>query len=204
MQDFVIDFLNRYGYWGIGILLAAETVFPPIPSEIVLTFGGFATTYSQMNIWGVIGSATVGSLAGAVILYFLGRVVFIGYTAKEHDGKITRFLRLKPGDLERAEKWFEKRGYLAVFVCRFIPIARSLISIPAGMANMKMGMFVFLTVVGASIWNTVLVWLGAWAGASWETIVREMGIYSLIAILLMGLAAIAFTIKFYRSRIKTR
>jgi len=204
MQDFVIDFLNQYGYLGIGILIAAETVFPPIPSEIVLTFGGFATTYSNMNVWGVIGSATVGSLVGAMILYLLGRLVFIQYAAKEHDGKITRFLRLKPGDLERAEKWFDRRGYAAVFVCRFIPIARSLISIPAGMADMKMGMFVLLTAVGTTIWNTVLVWLGVWAGASWENIVKEMGIYSLIAIMIMGLAAFVFAVKFYRHRIKTR
>ncbi len=202
MQDFVINFLNQYGYFGIGFLLALETVFPPIPSEIVLTFGGFATTYSEMNIWMVILSATIGSVIGAIILYFIGRLIFIEYSHKEHNGRISELLHLKPGDIAKAERWFEKRGYLAVFLCRFVPIARSLISIPAGTANMKFGMFLLLTTIGTAIWNTILVWLGALAGASWENIVRDMGAYSITAVVIMGVLTVVFAIKFYLSRIK--
>ena len=106
MQDIMINIMNQFGYLGIALLIAIENIFPPIPSEVILTFGGFMTTISDMKIWGVILSATIGSVLGAVVLYSLGR--WLNPQRLEHwlDGRFGRILHLKKEDVQRAGKWF--------------------------------------------------------------------------------------------------
>ena len=135
MQDWIIQMMDQFGYWGIGGLIAIENIFPPIPSEVILTFGGFMTTYTSLNVWLVILAATLGSLVGAIILYGIGRIISPKRLEKILAGRLGKILRLKPEDIGKAEAWFQKRGKLTVFFCRFIPIVRSLISLPAGMAK---------------------------------------------------------------------
>lgn len=200
MQQWIIDAMNRYGYFGIALLIAVENVFPPIPSEVILTFGGFMTTYSDLNIWLTILVATVGAVAGALILYGVGRLISRERLERWLSGRLGRILRLKPEDLHKADQWFGRRGKRTVFFCRFIPIVRSLISIPAGMAKMNLGIFLLLTAVGTGIWNMALVWLGALAGASWNKIAAYMGIYSKVALLLFVLALAVFAFVFYKKR----
>lgn len=182
-----------FGYIGIFLLIMVENLFPPIPSEIILTFGGFMTTVSSLNVVMVIIVATLGSVVGAILLYKVA-----SYFGKERLTKIVlkygRILRLKESDIERAESFFLKYGSWAVFLCRMIPLIRSLISIPAGMTKMKMSRFLVLTTAGSLLWNTVLIGLGALLGESWNEIVVFMDsfstiIYSIIAgLLIVGLA----------------
>lgn len=202
MQEFIIGFLNQHGYFGVGLLMAIENIFPPIPSEIILTFSGFMTTKSSMKIWGVILSATIGSLVGALLLYLIGKMVPIEYLKKLLDGKVGRSLRLRPNDIRKAGGWFAKRGNITVFFCRFVPIVRSLISIPAGTANMNLGMFLLLTTLGTAMWNTLLVWLGVFAGESWGKIVSIVGVYSTFAIAVMGIVVLFFMVIFFKRRFK--
>ncbi|EKL6481233.1 DedA family protein [Listeria monocytogenes] len=190
-----------FGYIGIFILIMVENLFPPIPSEIILTFGGFMTTVTSLNVVMVIIVATLGSVVGAILLYKVA-----SYFGKERLTKIVlkygRILRLKESDIERAENFFLKYGSWAVFLCRMIPLIRSLISIPAGMTKMKMSKFLILTTAGSLLWNTVLIGLGAMLGESWSEIVVFMDsfstiIYSIIAILVV--VGLGF---FFRARFK--
>lgn len=199
MQEWIIQIMNQFGYIGIALLIAIENIFPPIPSEVILTFGGFMTTYTSMNVWLVALFATIGSVIGAIVLYGIGRLLTPQRLAWIID-KWGRILRIKKQDIKKAEKWFNRRGSLTVFFCRFIPIVRSLISIPAGMAHMNIGKFLLYTTLGTSIWNIVLVYLGAYAGANWECILKYMNTYSNIAVAVLAVVGIVFVIWFIKKR----
>lgn len=200
MQDWIIQIINQFGYVGILLLIAVENIFPPIPSEVILTFGGFMTTYTTMNIWGVILFATAGSVLGAIVLYGIGRWFTPKRLEQWLDSKWGKILHFKKDDVSKATNWFSKRGKSTVFFCRFIPIVRSLISIPAGIARMNIVNFLILTTVGTFIWNVVLVYLGAFTGASWEKIVGYMDTYSMIAVYAIVIIAAIAVIVFYKKR----
>ncbi|ALU82285.1 TPA: DedA family protein [Listeria monocytogenes] len=201
METWITSIMADFGYIGIFVLIMVENLFPPIPSEIILTFGGFMTTVTSLNVVMVIIVATLGSVVGAILLYKVA-----SYFGKERLTKIVlkygRILRLKESDIERAENFFLKYGSWAVFLCRMIPLIRSLISIPAGMTKMKMSRFLILTTAGSLLWNTVLIGLGAMLGESWSEIVVFMDsfstiIYSIIVILVV--VGLGF---FFRARFK--
>lgn len=204
MQALIITMMNKFGYLGILLLIAIENVFPPIPSEVILGFGGFMTTYTKLNIIGVIIFATLGSLIGAIILYLIGGILNRERLAKIVRGKIGKILFLKEEDIEKAYTWFDKRGYKTVFFCRFVPIVRSLISIPAGMSEMKMPKFLTYTLVGSLIWNTVLVVIGSLLGDNWEKLVLVMDEYSTIALILIIILFVVLVFMFYKNKIKSK
>lgn len=202
MENWITEIMSQYGYLGIFLLIMLENIFPPIPSEVILTFGGYMTTQSDMTAMGVILVSTAGSVAGAVILYGLGLQLDVKRLEKIVD-RYGRVLRLTRKDIHKADSWFDKYGIWTVLFCRLIPLIRSLISIPAGMSNMKFGLFLLFTTVGTLIWNTILVSVGAAVGDNWESIVGVMDVYSNIAyvvIVLVGLAAIWGYIQFRKKR----
>lgn len=199
METWITDVMNQFGYAGIFFLIALENVFPPIPSEVILTFGGFMTTQSELSVTGVVIASTAGSLAGAIVLYGVGRLLHVERLEAIVD-KYGRILRLKKQDIRKADEWFRKYGVWTVLFCRLVPLVRSLISIPAGSTRMNAGLFVLLTLIGSLIWNIILINVGAAVGASWETIVGYMDVYSNIvyAGLALGVAVVAFL--FFRQR----
>lgn len=178
MEDFIINIIDKFGYTGIASLIGIENVFPPIPSEVILTFAGFATTISSITVIGAIIAATIGSVIGAIILYYIGRFLSEERLDRIVEGKLGRILGLKKSHIKKAFTWFDRKGTFAVFFGRFIPIVRSMVSIPAGMAKMAIGPFLSLTILGSLIWNTVLIYLGCMAGASWSKIAGYFGDYS--------------------------
>jgi len=195
VQEIMLNVINRFGYAGVFLLIMVENIFPPIPSEVILTFGGFMTTYTDMNVWIVILVATLGSAMGAVVLYLVGRLLSAAHLERLFEGRIGRLLHLKISDVNRAEAWFTKHGSKAIFFCRFVPIVRSLISVPAGMAKAKMAPFLLFTVAGTFIWNTVLIFLGRVAGDAWESMAHYVDTYSMIAlaalvIVVLGIGAV--------------
>ncbi|KAB7704090.1 DedA family protein [Bacillus aerolatus] len=190
MQNWITDIIEQFGYAGIFIMIALENVFPPIPSEVILTFGGMMTTFSNLTVTGVILSATAGSLVGAAILYKIGNLLDIERLEKIVD-RWGYILRLKREDIYKANRWFDRYGYWTVLVCRIIPLIRSLISVPAGMSRMKFWVFLLFTTIGTLIWNIVLVSVGAAFGESWEDIVHFMDIYSNIIYVLIGFGLVA-------------
>jgi membrane protein DedA with SNARE-associated domain len=203
MENWLTDFINEYGYFGIVLLIFLENVFPPIPSEVILTFGGFMTTTSNLSIVGVVFFSTVGSVIGAIVLYAIGLQLDVERLEKIVD-KWGRILRVTKKDIHRADEWFDKYGPWTVFFCRFVPLIRSLISIPAGMSNMNFGLFLLLTACGTLIWNSVLVYLGATVGESWESIVVKMEIYSRVIYIVLLLLMISLVVLFVSKRIKRR
>jgi membrane protein DedA with SNARE-associated domain len=199
MQEWIINIMNQYGYLGIALLIAIENIFPPIPSELILTFGGFMTTYTSMNIWMVALFATIGSVVGAIVLYGAGQLLPME-KLEWITGKWGHVLGLRREDVKRSENWFIRRGASSIFFCRFVPLVRSLISIPAGMARMRRGKFLLYTAFGTAIWNVALVCLGAFAGAGWGRINKYMDIYLCIALVIMIIVGIVFVIWFMEKR----
>lgn len=187
MQDWIVTFMEAHGYTGVFLMILLENVFPPIPSELILTFGGFMTTKARLTIPLVILFATAGSVAGAALLYAIGRIFSID-RLEQGVARWGHLLRLKPGDLTKASRRFEKHGYRAIFFCRMIPLIRSLISIPAGMARMNFLFFLIYTAAGTLIWNTLLVVLGAAFGTSWDKVVEWMDLYAHLTYVGIGVA----------------
>jgi membrane protein DedA with SNARE-associated domain len=194
--------MEQFGYFGVAFLIMIENLFPPIPSEVILTFGGFMTTTTELNIPLMIVAATIGAVVGAAILYGVGTLLDVERLDKIVD-KYGNILRITHADIHKADSWFDRYGFWTVFFCRFVPLIRSLISLPAGMANMNFGLFLLFTTIGTVIWNTVLIYLGAAVGSQWETIVHYMDIYSNIAYVIIGLVGIAVIIWYIRKRKQT-
>ena len=200
MQAAIISIMNKFGYFGVFFLIAIENIFPPIPSEVILLFGGFMTTYSKINILGVIIASTLGSLVGALILYYIGKILNKDRLKKIVKGKIGKVLRLKAKDIDKADEWFDTKGNKTVFFCRFVPILRSLISIPAGMSEMSMPKFLLYTTVGSAIWNTALTIAGSIVGDKWETIVDIFDKYSHITLIVLIILFVGAIIYYFKKR----
>lgn len=170
MIQFVQSLIERIGYIGVALLTAVENIFPPIPSEIVIPFAGFAAKRGEsLTLVGVTLAGTVGSLVGAVVLYY------VGYAWGEE--RIKRFvdrhgawLGLDGEDIVRADEWFRRYGMWAVLVCRVIPGLRSLISVPAGIARMNLPVFLLWTTLGTLIWTALLAVIGYALGQSYQQI----------------------------------
>ena len=204
MENFVIGIMNKFGYLGIFLLILLENLFPPIPSEVILTFGGFMTISTSMNIFGVILVSTIGSLLGAIILYYLGKILNKERINKIIKSKYGKLLRIKSKDIEMADKWFDTKGRKTVFFCRFIPVVRSLISIPAGMSEMPLPQFTIYTFFGSLIWNTVLILIGAIAGDKKDYILSLLDDVSNIVLIALIVIFIVLIYKFYNTRIKKK
>ena len=199
MQNWIIDTMESFGYLGIFLLIALENIFPPIPSEVILTFGGFMTTHSDLTKVGVIFFSTLGSVFGAIILFGIGTLLDVKKLEKIVD-RWGHILRLTKKDIHKADAWFDKFGVWTVFFCRLIPLIRSLISIPAGMSRMNFWIFLLFTTLGSLIWNTILVYVGASVGASWEKIVEYMDVYSTVIYAILALGLIIFILLFIKKR----
>lgn len=198
MQNMIVNFIDQFGYLGVFFLITLENIFPPIPSEVVLTFSGFMTLHSTMALPQVTLIATLGSVVGAVVLYTVGRLLSVERLERLIAGKAGTMLRLKQSDLKKAEHWFVKHGKSTLFFCRFIPIVRSLISIPAGTTRIPMGQFLLLTTAGTLIWNSVLVLLGLYAGKAWQQIAGYVDIFAQLTLIVLSLVcavAVAYFIK---------
>lgn len=199
MEVWISDWLSQFGYLGVFLLILIENIFPPIPSEVILTLGGFMTTTTSMTKLGIIIASTSGSVVGAAILYWIGTLLDVERLEKivKKYGKI---LRLTNKDIHKADAWFDKYGVWAVFFGRLVPLIRSLISIPAGMSNMKFWLFLWFTTLGTLIWNTVLVSIGAQVGENWNEIVGYVDIYSNIVYIILAVIVIAFLYWYLKKR----
>ena len=204
MEDWILGFISDFGYLGVFLLIMIENIFPPIPSEVILTFSGFATTTTELTKFGVIVASTAGSVAGAFILYWIG--TFLDTERLEIIiKKYGKLLQLKMDDIHKTVNWFNKYGIWTVLFCRVIPLLRSLISLPAGMAKMNFPLFAFFTTIGTLTWNTILVNVGASVGENWESIVNRMdsfsnAVYALIVI--TGLVVFVLYMRFRNKRKK--
>ena len=202
MDAWITSLIDQFGYLAIALLIALENIFPPLPSEVILTMSGFMATKTSLTVAGTVISATLGSLIGALVLYALGRQLTVQRLGALLKRRPFQLLGFKTDDAYRAVRWFNRHGTSGIFYGRCIPVVRSLISIPAGIAKTPLGKVCLLTAIGSALWNTVLVGLGAWVGNSWATIVRIFDDYTTVAVIIMALVGCYLAYRWYLTRIK--
>ena len=159
MAEWVLSVIRGGGYAGLAALAAIECLFPPIPSELIFPLAGYLAQQGQLTIAGCIVAGAVGNTIGSVPLYLLGRRVGrkrVESFVERHG----RWASITPDELQRTQRWFDCHGGAAVLLAHLVPGLRSLIALPAGIAEMPLWRFVLFTLVGAAIWTAALVWLG--------------------------------------------
>ena len=166
LAGLVTDIIAALGPIGVGVLVALETVFPPIPSELILPLSGYLASRGRMSLAAVVIGATLGSLAGALALYWAGAA--LGQKRLRRLAERTPLVEVD--DLERAEGWFDRHGGLAVLIGRVVPVVRSLVSVPAGVERMPLWRFILYTIIGSGVYNLVLIGLGYVLGSRWKTV----------------------------------
>lgn len=184
------DFMVTLGPLGVAILVAIETFFPPIPSEIILPLAGFVVSLGYYSVPVMIVAATLGGVLGGWGLYWLGR----GFGSERVVAVLTRLPLVKPEEFAQAEDWFRRHGQWAVFFGRMVPIVRSLISLPAGVARMPQLRFLAFTTLGTLIWNTLLISLGFAAGENWEQVSLFISTYSNMIAVVLVLVVVAYVV----------
>ena len=196
LDSTVEDLVRQYGYPALAGVILVENLFPPIPSEVVLPLAGYQVSRGVLGFgWSVV-AATIGSVVGALLLYWLGRRG--GRPAVLRFGRV---LRVNEDDLDRGDAWMERRGSWAVFLGRMVPGLRSLVSIPAGVLCMPLLKFTVLTTLGSAIWNAALIGAGVALGSAYE---RLSGPISIAALVVLGVAAIAAFVFIRRYRRRRR
>jgi membrane protein DedA with SNARE-associated domain len=159
MFDWIVNLVSQTGYAGIAVLMLAENVFPPVPSELIMPLAGFAAARGELGFFGVVLAGTAGSLVGALFWYEIGRRVGVE-RLRRWTGRHGRWLTMSPDELDRAIDWFRRHAGRSVLLGRLVPAVRTLISVPAGVAGMKLPVFLAWTSVGTAIWTTFLAGMG--------------------------------------------
>lgn len=185
-SDWILDLIERGGYLAVAFLMLAENVFPPIPSEVVMPVAGIAAERGEMSIALVIVFGTIGAVVGQLIWFYLG--LWIGEdrlkTLARHHG---RWITVAPRDIDRADDWFDRHGHKAVFFGRMVPGIRTLISLPAGLSEMRLATFLLYSTLGSGIWTGLLAWAGYALGEQSEDVTRYISpIANIVVISILG------------------
>jgi membrane protein DedA with SNARE-associated domain len=192
--EWVENIMNSLGYIGIALLMFLENIFPPIPSELIMPLAGFTSTRGELSFIGVIVAGVVGSVVGQLPLYYLGRWVGEERLNKWAD-KYGTWLTVSSKDIDKAKHWFNRHGHKAVFFARLVPGVRTLISIPAGFANMHVAMFLLYSTLGMGIWATVLAFLGRLLGENYQKVDQYLGLVSYVVLGLLVIGGIIWVVK---------
>lgn len=159
MTDWIIQTISELGYLGIFLVMLAESIFPPIPSELIIPFAGFAAANGDLNLFGVLATATVGAVVGMLPWYYAGRIFGLERVRYLAD-RFGRVMAFNADEIDIAVTWFRRYGPLIVLFGRLIPLIRTLISIPAGLSRMSLPMFLAASTTGALVWNSILTLAG--------------------------------------------
>lgn len=193
LSTFFVSIISATGYLGIFVLMMLESMVAPVPSELVMPFAGFLVADGKFSLWLVIIVSSLASITGSLVSY---AVAFFG--EKELIHKFGRFVFLDKDELDWTQRWFEKRGSITILISRFIPVIRHLISIPAGLARMDLKRFIAFTAVGATAWNTFLLWVGMQLRERWELVKQYSKPLDIIVIILVAAAAVYLIYKHWR------
>jgi membrane protein DedA with SNARE-associated domain len=192
-QDWLLPLLRDHGLLIVFLTMVAESACIPIPSEIVVPYGGFLAATGNTQLWAVIVVATLANVVGSAIAYGVGR-----YGGRTLFLKYGRYVLVQKHHLDKADSWFERRGELTVFFTRMMPGIRTFISLPAGIAKMPVGKFFFYSLLGSIPWNAALAYLGYAAGkaaggqeADWDKLQEQFGRYNHIFYIVLGVIAVA-------------
>jgi membrane protein DedA with SNARE-associated domain len=169
LTNWAKDFVESAGYIGVFLMIVLENVFPPIPSEAILPLAGFLAGEGRFWLPTVIIAATLGAVAGALILYYVAYAIG-DQRVRWLINRYGKWFAVSEKDLDTANDWFDRHGGTAVLICRLVPIVRSLVSLPAGLRRMPLHSFILYTAIGSGLWNTILIVAGWWLGDNWEDV----------------------------------
>ncbi len=169
MFDWISGIVEQVGYVGIALLMFAENVFPPIPSELIMPLAGFTAATGPMNFWGVLIAGIVGSLAGAALWYWIGLKVG-PERIRRLAARYGRWLTVSPDEFDQAQQWFDRHGGAAVLIGRLVPTVRTFISVPAGLVPMPFGRFLAYSALGTSLWTALLTGAGYLLESQYERV----------------------------------
>jgi membrane protein DedA with SNARE-associated domain len=191
VADWVFSIVDRLGEVGVGLLIFLENIVPPVPSEVILPLAGFRARTGALNVWLVWPAATAGSVLGALVLYGVG--AWLGYDRLHALAGRRWFILTSQSDLDRGERIFERHGGKMVLLGRCVPLVRSVVSIPAGIAKMPLPRFLTLTAIGSGVWNALFIGLGWILGDQWGRVQGWLGpvSYVVIGLFVVGLAWLA-------------
>jgi membrane protein DedA with SNARE-associated domain len=199
MAQWIEQFIRSGGYWALALITFIENVFPPIPSEVIIPLGGYLAVQGKLTLWGVVLAGTVGSILGAIVLYYVGKFL----NQQRVEAWVERhgqWLLLNTSDVTDAFGWFDKHGSAAVFFCRMIPGLRSLISVPAGASGMHLGKFLLYSTAGTALWTLGLSLVGMWLGQQYE---EASGVLQWLNYIVIGMIVISI-ISWYIKRRNSR
>jgi membrane protein DedA with SNARE-associated domain len=192
----VVDLMEALGAPGVGLAIALENLFPPLPSEVFLPLAGFAASRGDLSLVAAIVWTTIGSVVGALALYGLGAALGRNRLRAIAD----RMPLVDVGDIDKAEAWFARHGPKAVFFGRMVPLVRSMISVPAGVERMSLPLFLALTAAGSLIWNSIFVVSGYLLGENWHVVEGYAGILSKAVLVAVAVAVVVFVVLRIRRR----
>lgn len=184
LASYFMYIIEQMGYVGAGFLMALESMVAPVPSELVMPFVGFLVHEGKFSVPLAVFATSMGSLIGSLVSYYMGY-----WGGRPLVFKVGRYLLLNKEHLDWTERWFAEKGTWTIFVSRFVPVVRHLISIPAGLGRMKLLPFCIYTVIGATIWNSFLLWCGYVLRQNWTLVQKyshELDIVVVIGIVIVG------------------
>ena len=196
LATYLVALINTAGYWGILLLMTLESMVFPVPSEAVMPPAGLLVAQGQFDFVFVIIIATLGSLIGSTLSYLIGK-----YGGRPLIDKYGKYVLLNHEDLNKSDSFFKKYGDITIFVSRFIPVIRHLISIPAGIGQMKFWKFTIYTVIGAGLWNSFLLYIGwRWGQLGWDILMEYSRVFDIIVIAILILLIIWFIKKHLKNK----
>jgi membrane protein DedA with SNARE-associated domain len=195
LGDIAINWINSIGYWGILLGMVLESACIPIPSEVIMPFGGYLVSTGHLNIIGVILIGTLGNIIGSFISYAIGL-----WGGKRFIDRFGKYVFLSKKHLESAEKWFDKRGEITVFVSRILPAIRTFISLPAGIARMSLSKFLIYTAIGSVIWSSILTYVGYALGKNWDNIQNFLHPIAYVVAVIVFFILVFLAVKVFKSR----
>ena len=195
--EWIVAGISLGGYFGVFVLMALESMIAPVPSEAVMPFAGYLVMQGNFNFWLALLASSFGSIVGSLISYYIG-----SYGGRPLVLKFGKYFLLDEEHLAWTEKWFKKQGSKTILISRFIPVVRHLISIPAGIAKMAVNKFIIFTLIGATIWNGILLYAGFRLGSHWDKIHKFSSQSDAIFVIAIGVLIIYFVKKQYNKKKK--
>ncbi len=190
MVEWITNTMSSLGYLGIGLLMFAENLFPPIPSELIMPLAGFTVAKGEMNFVFAVLAGVLGTVLGALPWYYAGKIMSEERLRTLAD-KYGKWMALSGKDIDKADRWFDRHGNQAVFFCRLVPGVRTLISLPAGISGMPLAPFLLYSTLGTTLWVGLLTYLGFVLGDNYDLVDEYLGPVSKIV---LGLLVVAFIV----------
>ena len=195
LVEYIVAGISASGYLGVIVLMALESMIAPVPSEVVMPFAGYSVLQGKFNFWIVLLASSIGSILGSLLSYYIGF-----YGGRPLVLKFGKYLLLEEEHLKFTEKWFNKQGDKTIFISRFVPVVRHLVSIPAGIAGMALHKFLIYTFIGAAIWNSILLYAGFKLGSHWDKIHQFSKEFDLIFVIAVVLFLAYFVWKHHKRK----